>query len=302
LDEAARPLAECSPQELWRGQLHLALATARHLVAQLAELEKQLDALGAADPQVQLLQTIPGVGPRSAEVIAAFIDRPQRFTSGRQVSAYAGLVPRQYQSGQTDRHGRITKRGPSLLRKMLVEVAWVMQRYNPWARQILARISQGQRTRKRQAAVALARKLLVRCWAMLGTARAGAVIRRRCRRPPECVHDPSSTSPFALRLGRTGPRQLATFSVHGSGENTAIRKERPNEGAARRIQNDEPGSAAHQCPETRIVDWILRGAAAKQYVYLWADGIHVNVRLKEEANQRQCLLVLMGPRPMGTRH
>jgi transposase len=76
LDEMARPLAECSPQELWCGQLHLALATYRHLVAQLAELEKQLDALGAADPQVQLLQSIPGVGPRSAEVIAAFVDRP----------------------------------------------------------------------------------------------------------------------------------------------------------------------------------------------------------------------------------
>ncbi len=34
-----------------------------------------------------------------------------RFTNGRQVSAYFGLVPRQYQSGETDRNGRITKRG-----------------------------------------------------------------------------------------------------------------------------------------------------------------------------------------------
>jgi hypothetical protein len=50
---------------------------------------------------------------------------------------------------------------------MLVECAWVMLRYNAWARRILARISRGQKVRKKQAIVALARKLLVRLWAML---------------------------------------------------------------------------------------------------------------------------------------
>jgi transposase len=119
------------------------------------------------DAPSQRLLSVPGVGPRTAETIAAYVDRPQRFKNSRQVSAYAGLVPRQYQSGQTDRRGRITRRGPRLLRKMLVEAAWVMLRYNDWARQIVQRISKGQRTRKRQALVALARKLLVRCWALL---------------------------------------------------------------------------------------------------------------------------------------
>jgi len=119
------------------------------------------------DAPSQRLLSVPGVGPRTAETISAYVDRPQRFKNSRQVSAYAGLVPRQYQSGQTDRRGRITRRGPRLLRKMLVEAAWVMLRYNDWARRIVERISKGQRTRKRQALVALARKLLVRCWAML---------------------------------------------------------------------------------------------------------------------------------------
>jgi transposase-like protein len=41
-------------------------------------------------------------------------------------------------------------------------------------------------------------------------------------------------------------------------------------------------------------EWCRRSLADKQYVYVWADGIHVNVRLEDEANQRQCLLVLMG--------
>ncbi|MFO0788777.1 MAG: IS256 family transposase [Pirellulales bacterium] len=41
-------------------------------------------------------------------------------------------------------------------------------------------------------------------------------------------------------------------------------------------------------------EWSRRDLSEKQYVYVWADGIHVNVRLENEANQRQCLLVLMG--------
>lgn len=41
-------------------------------------------------------------------------------------------------------------------------------------------------------------------------------------------------------------------------------------------------------------EWSRRDLSEKQYVYVWADGIHVNVRLEDEANQRQCLLVLIG--------
>jgi putative transposase len=45
--------------------------------------------------------------------------------------------------------------------------------------------------------------------------------------------------------------------------------------------------------------WNRRDLSNKQYVYVWADGIHVNVRLENEANKRQCLLVLMGATPAG---
>ena len=54
-----------------------------------------------------------------------------------------------------------------MLRKLLVECAWVMLRYNAWARATYARLTRGGVTRKKPAVVALARKLLVRCWAML---------------------------------------------------------------------------------------------------------------------------------------
>jgi transposase len=163
----AQPMAECTPLELWRGRLHLTLAELGHVQALLDQAEKKLDELATTDGAVELLQTIPGVGPRTAEAVAAFLPEPQRFRTTKQVSAYGGLVPRQYQSTDTDHRGRITKRGPRTLRKLLVECAWVMLRYNAWARAVYQRLTHGGKTRKKQAIVALARKLLVRCWAML---------------------------------------------------------------------------------------------------------------------------------------
>ncbi len=166
IGQHARPLAECGPDELWRGLLDLALTELRQ-VRQLADqAEARLDQLAGASADVQLLRTVPGVGPRTAEAIAAHLHSAGRFGGGKQVSAYVGLVPRQYQSGELDRRGRITRRGPALLRKLLVECAWVMPRYDRWARAVYQRLSRG-RARKKQAIVALARKLLVRCWAML---------------------------------------------------------------------------------------------------------------------------------------
>ena len=163
----ARPLAECPPDELWRGLLGLAVEEYRQLLERINECESVLDRLGKADAATQLLETIPGVGPRTAEAVAAHLGDAKRFASGKQVGAYAGLVPRQYQSGVTDRKGRITRRGPGVLRKLLVECAWCMLRYNSWAREQYARLTGGGSTRKKPAIVALARKLLVRCWAML---------------------------------------------------------------------------------------------------------------------------------------
>src|SRR5207247_2605951 len=91
----------------------------------------------------------PGVAhPTRAAAVAAHLGDPHRFASAKQVGAYAGLVPRQYQSGVTDRKGRITRRGPGVLRKLLVECAWCMLRYNPWARAQYARLTAGGTTRK----------------------------------------------------------------------------------------------------------------------------------------------------------
>ncbi len=162
-----KPLSECPIDELWRGELDLELAEFERLCQQQYQVNKKLKALAAKDSRVQLLQTIPGVGRKTAEVVVAYLDDPHRFKNARQVSSYAGLVPRRYQSGEMDRSGRITRRGPQLLRGALVEAAWLMLRYNPWARSLYNRLCNRQKTRRKKAIVAVARKLLVRCWVML---------------------------------------------------------------------------------------------------------------------------------------
>jgi len=45
--------------------------------------------------------------------------------------------------------------------------------------------------------------------------------------------------------------------------------------------------------------WMQQDLSGKQYVYLWGDGMHVNVRLEDDANKRQCMLALMGATPQG---
>src|SRR5262245_2564480 len=144
----ARPLTDCALAELWRGRLHLALTELAQIKQLLDQAEARLDELAKADADMQILDGIPGVGPRTAEAVAAFLPEPKRFRTGKQVSAYGGFVPRQYQSSETDHRGRISKRGPKTLRKLLVECAWAMLRYNRWARAVYRRLTHGGQVRQ----------------------------------------------------------------------------------------------------------------------------------------------------------
>ena len=166
LDGRAKPLAACGPDELWRGELDLLLDRHRAVEAQIGQVEARLDLLAAGSHRVSLLTTIPGVGVRTAEVIATHLGDATRFRTADEVGAYAGLVPKQYQSGESDRRGRVTRRGSSVLRAALVECAWCCLRYNAWVRGEWRRLVAAGLAKKK-AVVALARKLLIRCWAML---------------------------------------------------------------------------------------------------------------------------------------
>jgi transposase len=167
LNKMALPFAKVKMSQLWRGQLWLELQQYENIVETIGHVEKKLEALNKKDKQVKLLQTVPGVGARLAETVAAYLDKPERFETGKQVGCYAGLTPRQYQSGNMNRQGRISGQGNKLLRSLLVEVCWLGLRWNAWMRQTYERIMRGSKSRKKIAITALARKLLVRLWAML---------------------------------------------------------------------------------------------------------------------------------------
>ena len=163
----ALPLERCNAHNLWRGQLRVELLMYDSTEKALADVTTALDTLAKSDPQIKLLQTAGGIGPRLAEAIVAFVDEPARFSSGKQVGSYAGLTPRQYQSGSMNHQGKISGQGNKLLRALLVEVSWLGLRHNRWMRQTYYRILRGSASRKKIAITAVARKLLVRCWAML---------------------------------------------------------------------------------------------------------------------------------------
>jgi transposase len=167
LSELARPLADCGELEFWRGQLHIELRSLEQVGESIAECDVKLNAMASTDARVVRLQSIPFVGPRLAELVVSTIGDANRFNNAREVSAYAGLVPRQFQSGTMDHLGRITGQGPKLLRRVLVQAAWGMRSRPGRAAVVFERLCHGQKTRRKQAIVALARKILVWCWAMM---------------------------------------------------------------------------------------------------------------------------------------
>src|SRR5439155_20187955 len=71
IGQFARPLAECGPDDLWRGLLDLALTELRQVRPLADQAEARLDRLAKQSADVQLLETVPGVGPRTAEAIVA---------------------------------------------------------------------------------------------------------------------------------------------------------------------------------------------------------------------------------------
>jgi transposase len=167
LTGCAIPLSECRPLDLWRGELHEELQQLELLERNIATVEKKLEELAAADKRVKQLKTAPCVGPRLAELVVAMIDDPSRFKTAKQVGAYAGLTPRQWQSGQSVREGHISRMGNPLLREILVEVSWLGIRTNDWMKRTYESVQRGSDKRKKIAIVAVARRLFVRLWAML---------------------------------------------------------------------------------------------------------------------------------------
>lgn len=74
----------------------------------------------------QLIQTVKGIGPTLAAVVVNEIVDMNRFGSANQLRSYAGLIPRENSSGDNIRKDRISRRGNSILRWALIQMAWRM--------------------------------------------------------------------------------------------------------------------------------------------------------------------------------
>ena len=134
---------------------------------QIRRVEKELACYSSTSAAVQLLRTIPGVGLRTAEAVAAFLDDPHRFAHSKQLGAYFGLVPSQDQSGGTNRLGHITREGSATVRHLLTEAVWQAVRRSPTVAAYMARISRAEKDRRKIAVVATAHYLVRVMWSML---------------------------------------------------------------------------------------------------------------------------------------
>ncbi|MBI2716779.1 MAG: IS110 family transposase [Rhizobiales bacterium] len=90
---------------------------------QFARLHRMALAAARDDNAVRRMMTVPGVGAIVALTFRATVDDPARFRKSTAVGAHFGLTPRRYQSGETDRSGRISKCGDDMTRSMLYEAA-----------------------------------------------------------------------------------------------------------------------------------------------------------------------------------
>ena len=139
------------------------------LKAKILEFDRLIMAWHRSSETSRRLDDIPGVGPALATALVASIADPNAFRSGRDFSAWIGVVPKQNSSGGKDRLGSISKRGDRYLRGLFVAGALAVIRYakiygtkhRPWLTALLARRP------TKVAAIALANKIARMAWAMM---------------------------------------------------------------------------------------------------------------------------------------
>ncbi len=138
------------------------------LEREISDAEKRIHAWHRTSEDSLRLETTPGIGPITASALASSITDPHIFKSGRMMSAWIGLVPRQNSTGGRERMGRISKQGDKYLRWLLVAGAMTVIRHakrrgttDPWLANLIATKP------TKLAAVALANKNARTAWALL---------------------------------------------------------------------------------------------------------------------------------------
>lgn len=141
----------------------------RMLKAQILQFDRMIMVWHRSNNLSRRLDELPGVGPALATALVASVADPKAFRSGRDFSAWIGLVPKQNSSGGKQKLGGISKQGDRYLRGLFTAGALAVIRYakihgtghRPWLTTLLARRP------TRVAAVALANKIARMAWAMM---------------------------------------------------------------------------------------------------------------------------------------
>jgi transposase len=139
-------------------ELEVIIEEIRSLNQRIAKLEKAIADEGSKLEGHQNLTSIKGIGPLSGSILLSVIGDINDFEDEGKLAAYFGIVPRVSNSNETERSGRITKRGSKLGRTALVQCALIAQRYSPYLKRYYEKIKTRRGTGK--AIIALARKLL----------------------------------------------------------------------------------------------------------------------------------------------
>lgn len=169
---------------LFRGLLARLLKSLKQTDQQVKEMEGEIKVWHQEDAASVRLATIPGIGPLTASALSATIGDARDFKSGRQLAAWAGLVPRQYSTGGKTNLLGISKRGDTYLRTLLIHGARAVIRVAPakrkpddWINRLISRRN------KNIAAVAVANRNARIAWALL--------TRKEDYKPPENRHLPA---------------------------------------------------------------------------------------------------------------
>lgn len=136
-------------------RLNKSLEVIEYFEIAIADEDKEIFSLATDNPDIARLTTIPGVGTLSAMMLLAELGDISRFQKAKNVAAYFGLVPTLYASSDVRRLGGITKLGSGLMRRLLVQDAWMAIRKPGAIRMKYNRIL--KRRGKRVAIVAIAR-------------------------------------------------------------------------------------------------------------------------------------------------
>jgi transposase len=140
-----------------RIELKVIVEQIRSLNQSIAELEKTITEEGQKLKGHKNLTSIKGIGPLTGSILLSVIGGIHDFADEGKLAAYFGIVLRVNNSNETERSGRITKRGSKLGRTALVQCALIAQRYSPYLKKFYEKTKARRGTCK--AIIALARKL-----------------------------------------------------------------------------------------------------------------------------------------------